>query len=63
MIDKSKKYLHHIQAKNKQKAITKEYLEQGLSDRVLEEQVKLNVFRNLHDIPDKNECVYEDFVQ
>ena len=63
MIDKAKKYLHHIQAKNKQKAITKEYLEHGLSERVLEEQVKLYVFRNLHDIPDETTVVYEKFVQ
>ena len=63
MIDKAKKYLHHIQAKNKQKAINKEYQEHGLTDKILEDQVKLNVFRNFHDIPDEDHIVHKDFVQ
>lgn len=60
---KAKKFLHQIQAKNKQRAINKKYEKHGLTDEVLEEQVKLNVFRNLHDISDSSKKVYKNYVQ
>ena len=46
---KAKRFLHKIQAKNRQRAINKKYEKHGLTDEVLEEQVKLNTFRNLYD--------------
>ena len=60
---KAKQYLHKIQAKNRQRAINKKYEKHGLTDEVLEEQVKLNVFRNLHDISDSSKKVYKNYVQ
>lgn len=63
MLDKAKKFLKIIQLKNKQKAITKKYSEEGLTDEVLNAQVELNEKRNKYDIPDDTEFVYEEFVQ
>jgi hypothetical protein len=60
---KAKKFLHQIQAKNKQRAINKKYEKHGLTDEVLEEQVKLNTFRNLHDISDSSKRIYKNYVQ
>ena len=60
---KAKQYLHKIQIKNRQRAINKKYEKHGLTDEVLEEQVKLNVFRNLHDISDSSKKVYKNYVQ
>ena len=60
---KAKKFLHQIQAKNRQRAINKKYKKHGLTDEILEEQVKLNVFRNLHDISDSSKKVYKNYVQ
>ena len=39
------------------------YAKEGLSDEVLEKQVEINTLRNEHDIADKSEFVYENFVQ
>ena len=60
---KAKRFLHIIQAKNKQSAINKKYEKHGLTDEVLEEQVKLNTFRNLHDISDSSKRIYDKYVQ
>lgn len=46
-----------------QEEITKLYEAEGLTDEVLEAQIELNKERNLHDIPDESEFVYEKFVQ
>lgn len=63
MLDKAKKFLKIIQIKNKQKVINKQFEKEGLTDEVLEAQIELNKERNLHDIPDESEFVYEKFVQ
>lgn len=47
----------------KQEAINKKYEQEGLTDEVLEEQVKLNQLRNKLDIPDSTKRIYENFVQ
>ena len=39
------------------------YAKEGLSNKVLEKQVEINTLRNEHDITDKSELVYEEFVQ
>ena len=46
-----------------QNVIDKEYEEKGLTDEILDTQIKLNQIRNVLDIPDPNEKVYEEFVQ
>lgn len=63
MLDKAKRYYHHIQLKNKQRAIDKQFEKEGLTDDVLAKQVEVNTMRNELDIPDKNEFIYEEFVQ
>ena len=63
MLDKAKKFLKSIQLKNKQKSIAKQFQKDGLTDELLEAQVKLNQERHKHDIPDESEFVYREFVQ
>lgn len=63
MFDKAKRYYHHIQLKNKQRVIDKQFEKEGLTDDVLAKQVEVNTMRNELDIPDKNEFIYEEFVQ
>ena len=63
MIDKAKRYLHHIQIKNKQRVINRLYDKEGLTEDVLKKQVEVNNLRHEHDIPDETSFVYEDFVQ
>ena len=60
---KAKRFLHKIQAKNRQRVIKKKYEKHGVTDEVLEEQVKLNTFRNLHDISDSSKRIYDKYVQ
>lgn len=60
---KAKRFLHKIQAKNRQRVIKKKYEKHGLTDEVLEEQVKLNTFRNLHNISDSSKRIYDKYVQ
>ncbi len=46
-----------------QKTINIAYSKKGASDKVIDAQVRLNQLRHKHDIADKNELVYEEFVQ
>lgn len=46
-----------------QKAINDEHAEKGLTDKVLEAQVELNKIRHALDIHDKDDELYEEFVQ
>lgn len=46
-----------------QKTINIAYSKKGASDKVIDAQVRLNQLRHKHDIADKNEIVYEEFVQ
>jgi len=47
----------------RQKALTEKYLEHGLTDEILKEQLEINKLRNKHDIPDENNSQYKEFVQ
>lgn len=47
----------------KQADLNKQYYLFGMSDELLEKQVKLNIERNKHDIPDKKYLDDEGFVQ
>ena len=47
----------------RQEELNRKYAEEGLTDEILEEQVKLNQLRNEHDIVDESEVIYENFVQ
>lgn len=49
---------------NRKQAKIKDNVEKyGLTDELLEKQVAINRKRNKHNISDKNNIVYEDFVQ
>lgn len=63
MLDKTKRFLHKIQLKNEQRVIKKQFEEEGLSDELLKQQVKLNRKRNELDIPDESEFIFENYVQ
>lgn len=63
MMDKAKRYLKHIQFKNKQRVIDKKYEEEGLTDEVLDLQVELNQARHEHNISDHNKRIHENYVQ
>ena len=55
-----------IQAWNinrKQADLNKKYELYGLTDEILDKQVELNIKRHELDISDKNNVIYEDFVQ
>lgn len=47
----------------KQAGLNKEYDRFGLTDEVLDNQVKLNRKRNKWNIPDEDNFIYENFVQ
>lgn len=47
----------------KQKDIKKEMELYGVSDKLLEKQIALNIERNKHDIPDKHHLNDEGYVQ
>lgn len=47
----------------KQADLNEKYELYGLTDELLEKQVAINRKRNKHNISDKNNIVYEDFVQ
>ena len=63
MMNKAKKFLKIIQLKNKQKYINKEFEREGLSDRVLMEQIEINKMRHVLDIADCDNFIFEKFVQ
>lgn len=47
----------------KQSDINKEYKLYGMSDELLEKQIKLNIKRHEHNIPDKHHIDDEGFAQ
>lgn len=52
-----------VQLRNQQRVLNKKFAEEGLTDEILDEQIKLNKLRHENDIVDESEKVYEDFVQ
>ena len=57
------KKLHEIHLNYKQKQVSRLYKSEGLTDRVLEKQVKINEKRHELDLPDRYEMQYKRFVQ
>lgn len=47
----------------RQKIINEKYEKEGLTDEVLDLQIKLNQDRNKHNISDPTKRIYENFVQ
>ena len=63
MMDKAKRYYHKIALRNKQRALNKQYEKEGLTDELLDEQLKVNKKRNELNIRDNTQCIFENFVQ
>ena len=60
------KFLNHIREhfiNREQKKIKEKIEKEGLTDELLERQVKLNQKRNKHNISDKSKRAYKEFVQ
>lgn len=60
------KFLNHIREhfiNREQKKIKEKIEKEGLTDELLERQVRLNQKRNKHDISDKTKRIYKRFVQ
>lgn len=47
----------------KQQEVDKLYAENGLTDEVLDKQIEINKLRNAHNITDKEQKIYKDYVQ
>lgn len=47
----------------RQKQVSKRYKKEGLTDKVLEDQRKINELRHKLDLPDRYEMQYKRFVQ
>ena len=56
-------FIKKINLKNRQKAIDKKYIKEGLTDEVLEMQITLNQERHESDISDSTKKVHENYVQ
>lgn len=63
MLDKIYRVYKATNLKNRQRRIEKRIKEEGLTDEILNEQLKINAERNELDIPDSSEKVFDDFVQ
>ena len=46
-----------------QKEINREFELNGITEELLEKQVKLNQLRHKHNIPDEQEYIYKEYVQ
>lgn len=63
MLDKIYRVYKATNLRNRQRRIEKRIKEEGLTDEILNEQLKINAERNELDIPDSSEKVFDDFVQ
>ena len=63
MLDKIYRVYKATNLRNRQRRIEKRIKEEGLTDEILNEQLKINAERNELDIPDFSEKVFDDFVQ
>ena len=55
--------LEEIKLRNRQRYINKMFEEEGLTNKVLNEQIKINKKRNELDLTDKSEVIHKDYVQ
>lgn len=62
-MDQTEREFQKVRLRNKQRHLNKLFEKFGLTDDILEEQLKINEERNSLDIPDEEEFVFENFVQ
>jgi len=58
-----KKFLFRKYIKTKQNRLNNKYAKKGLTDDILEKQLKINKFKHKHNISDENSRIYKNFVQ
>lgn len=64
MKEKLIKFYKKYNLRNRQRKINKKYAEEGLTDEILNEQVKINKERHEYDIVDETELdTLDEFVQ
>lgn len=63
MMEPDEKYIEDLRLQNRQRYVNKMFEEEGLTDRVLNEQIKINQKRNELNIHDPNEVIEDEFVQ
>ena len=57
------KKIHSIHLNILQRQVSRLYKKEGLTDKVLDKQLKINKKRNELDLPDRYEMQYKRFVQ
>ena len=57
------KKIHEIHLNYQQRQVSRLYKSEGLTDRVLDKQVKINKKRHELNLPDRYEMQYKRFVQ
>lgn len=55
--------LEEIKLRNRQRYINKMFEEEGLTNKVLNEQIKINKKRNELNLTDKSEVIHKGYVQ
>lgn len=55
--------LEEIKIRNRQRYINKMFEEEGLTNKVLNEQIKINKKRNELNLTDKSEVIHKGYVQ
>lgn len=56
-------YIEDLKLRNKQRYVNRMFEEEGLTDRVLREQLEINKRRNELDLHDPTEEINDEFVQ
>lgn len=56
-------YIEDLKLRNKQRYVNRMFEEEGLTDRVLREQLEINKRRNELDLHDSTEEINDEFVQ
>ena len=57
------KKLHEVHLNYQQRQVSRLYKSEGLTNRVLNKQLKINEKRHELDLPDRYEMIYKRFVQ
>ena len=56
-------FIEDLKLRNRQRYINKMFEEEGLTNKVLNEQIKINKKRNELNLTDKSEKIHKDYVQ
>ena len=56
-------FIEDLKLRNRQRYLNKMFEEEGLTNKVLNEQIKINKKRNELNLTDKSEVIHKDYVQ